>query len=127
MDERDLEAEEPFARLRVDQIGAGVRKLGQSRTQVADLVRNVMHAGAAFGEEAADRSVLTERLEQLHAPVTDPQRGRANPLILHRRAVLHLGAEKALVGPERLVEVDNGHAEMMNPPRLHRREANGTG
>ena len=125
MDERDLEAEEAFARLRVDQVGARIRKLGDRRAQVPDLVRDVVHTGPALGEEAADGRVLREWLEQFDATVTDPQRSRSDALILHRRAVLDLGAEQARVRPKRLVEIDDRNAKMMDPPRFHRREANG--
>ena len=124
MDEGHLQAEEPFARLRVDQVGAGAGKLGQRRAQVADLVRNVVHAGTALGKETANGRVLSERLEQLDAAVTDPQRRCPDALILHRSPVLDLGAEKALIGPERLVEIDDRNTEMMDPPRFHPREAN---
>ena len=124
MDERDLEPEEALARGRVDQVGACVRKLGERRAQVADLVGDVVHARAALREEAADRRVLAERLEQLDPSVADANGCRPDALVVNGGPVLDLGAEELLVRRERSVEVAHGHAEMMDPPRFHECEAN---
>ena len=54
-------------------------------------------------------------------------RGRLDALIGHRRAVLELGAEQPLVRPERLVEVSDRNAEVMDAARVHTRDANDAG
>ena len=64
-----------------------------------------MHSGPSLREEAADRRVLPERLEQLDAALADPDRRRPDSLIVHRRAVLDLRAEQPLVGHEGRIEV----------------------
>jgi hypothetical protein len=123
MDERDLEPEEPCARLGVDQIRARVRQLRQRRAEVADLVRDVVHPRAALRQKAPDGSVLPKRLQQLHTTVANAKRRGAHPLVVDRRPMLDLGAEEPLVRRERVVEVVNGDTKMMNPPRVHPREA----
>lgn len=127
MDERDLEPEQPCARRLVDQVGAGVGKLCQRGTKVGHLVGDVVHPRAALGQEAPNRGVLAERLEQLDPAAADPDRGRPDALVVDRRAVLHLRPEQPLVRRQRLVEIADGDSEMVDPPRLHPREANGTG
>jgi len=127
MDERDLEPEEPFARRGVDQVCARALKLRERRPEVADLVGDVMHSGPPLREEAADRGVLRQRLEELDAALADPERRRAHALVVDRRPVLDLGPEQPLVRVECLFEVADGDAEMMNAARFHPREANGTG
>jgi hypothetical protein len=105
VDERDLEAEQTGARVFVDQVRTRACKLGQRGIEIAHLVGNVVHARPSLREEAADRRVLAERLEQLDATLADADRRRADALILHRRAVLDLCAEQPLVGRESRVEV----------------------
>lgn len=119
MDERDLEAEEPRSRLRIDQICTGSRELGQRRAEVAHLVRDVMHAGTALRQEPADRRVLGERLEQLDPPRSDAKRRCTHALILNRRTVFHLGAEETLVRRERRIEILDRDTQMVDPPRRH--------
>ena len=53
----------------------------------------------------------------------DENRGRLDALIGHHRAVLELRAEQPLVRPERLVEVLDRDAEMMDGARFHTRDA----
>ena len=105
VDERDLEAEQTRAWAFVDQVRARTGKLGQRGIEIAHLVGNVVHTRPSRGEEAADRRVLAEWLEQLDATLADADRRRADALILHRRAVLDLCAEQPLVGRESRVEV----------------------
>jgi hypothetical protein len=123
VDERDLQPEEALTRSLVDQIRSRIRELGKRRPEVADLVGDVVHAGPSLGEKPADRRVLLERFEQLDAPGADPQGGGANALIVDDCLMLDLRAEKPLVRAQRLVEVRDCDAEMMDPSRLHRREA----
>lgn len=126
MDERDLEPEQARARRLVDQVGAGIGELRERRTEVAHLVRHVVHAGPALRQEPADRRVLGERLEQLDAAAADAERRRPDALVPHRRPVLDLRAEEPLVRAQGLVEVDDRNAQVMNAPRLHPGEANGS-
>src|SRR5438552_4909718 len=65
VEERDLKAEHAAARLVVDQLGALLGQLGERRVDVRDLVGDVVHTGAAAGEELADRRALAGRREGL--------------------------------------------------------------
>jgi hypothetical protein len=123
MHERDLEAEQALARRLVDEIGTRVRELRERRTHVAHLVRNMVHPGPALREEAANRRVLAGRLEEFDTAGPDPQRRRADPLAVHGRPVLDLGAEQPRIRGERLVQVVNGNAKVMDSLRLHAGEA----
>ena len=125
MHERDLQAEEAFARSHVDQVGAGLGQLSKSGPDVGDLIGDVVHARPALGEKAADRRVLAERLEQLDAPLPDPHGDGMDSLGLDGRAVLDVRAEEALVRRECLVEILDGDAEMVDAARPHGREATG--
>ena len=90
---------------------------------VLDLVGDVVHPGAAFGQELAHRRFLAERREQLDPPGADQQRGRLDALVVDLGAVLDLGAEEALVGLDRLVEVVDGDAEVVDAADLHGSDA----
>lgn len=124
--EGDLEPEEALARGRVDQVGAGTRELRECRVQIVYLIRHVVHAGAALREKAADRGVLAERLEQLDAAVTDPQGSRTHALVVDGRTMLDVCAEQPRIRLQRLVEVLDGDAKVVDPARGHAGEANGT-
>src|SRR3954451_22585546 len=65
VDEGDLEAEEAAPRLAVDQRGAVRRQPLELGADVVDLEGDVVHAGAALGEELPDRCLRAERGEQL--------------------------------------------------------------
>ena len=120
MDESDLEAEHAASRRLVDQLGTHFREVRESRADVVDLIRDVVHPGAALGEEAADRSVLAQRAQQLQPALADADEGRFDPLLLHPRAVLEPRAEQALVGVERVVEVIDRETDVMHGGgRLH--------
>src|SRR3712207_1507523 len=119
MNERDLEAEQAVPRLGVDQLGAAVGELGERRPDVVDLVRDVVHPGAALGEELADGRLVAERREQLDAALAEAERRRLDSLVGDRLPVLERRPEEALVRRDRLVEVGYGHAEVVDPPRLH--------
>ena len=92
---------------------------GQLPGQVVDLVGNVVHAGAAAGEEPADRRVRAEGGEQLDVARTDPEGCSLDALLVLRRTLLELGAEEPLVGRDRPVEVVDGEPEMVNAFRAH--------
>jgi hypothetical protein len=123
VDECDLEPEETFARPCVDQVGARTGQLGQRLVEIPDLIGHVVHPGPALGEEAANRRVLAERLEQLHPTGADANGRRADALSLDRRAVLDPRPEQLLVGRKGGVEVFDRNSQMMNPPRLHASDA----
>lgn len=133
VDERDLETEEPGARLLVDEIGAGAGELDQRRREIADLVRDVVHPGAPLRQKAADRGVLAQGLEQLHPSRPDAQRCSPHALVRNGRSVLDLRAEKTLVRHECRIEVLDRDTQMVDPPCSHvgdfigRRPASGLG
>ena len=114
MDARHLEAEEACAGSVVDQVGAGIRELGEGCADIGDLVRDMVHSRPALREEPADGRVVGERLEQLDAAVADAQRCCTHALALDGRTMLDPRTEDALVGRERLLEVLHGNAEMMD-------------
>src|SRR5439155_24159102 len=120
MDECNLEPEEPTARYGVDQLGSGRLELGQGRADVVDLVGDVVHPRPALREELADGSLVAERREQLDAAFAHAQRRGLDALVGHGVAVLQLRTEEPLVRGDRLVEVGDSHAEMVNAARLHR-------
>lgn len=119
MDKRDLQAEEPPARARIDQLGPLGRELVESGADVVDLECDVMHPGAPLREELADRRVLAECSQQLDPVRTDAQRRGLDALLLERLAVLELGPEEPVVRRERRIEIVDGDAQVMNAMRLH--------
>src|SRR6266576_3599751 len=114
MDERDLEAEQAFTRRVVDQVGSGALEFREGCPHVGDLVRDVMHPRAALRQEPPDRSVLAGWLEQLYPPLADAHRGRTHALLVDRGLVLDLGAKQPRIRGERLVEVIDGNAEVVD-------------
>ena len=123
MDERDLEPEEPAPRLLVDQLRASGREIAQGGADIVDLERHVVHSGTALVEELADGRVLAERREQLHTVRADPERRSLDTLLGNGLAALERRAEQPLVGRNRLVEILDGDAEMMDSARLHAADA----
>ncbi len=123
VDERDLEPEETSPGVFVDQICARAGELGQRRVEVVDLVGDVVHPRPSLREEAADRRVLSERLEQLDPALADADRRGVDTLRFNRRAMLDARAEQPLVGGESRVEVFDRNPEMVDPPRLHASDA----
>jgi len=121
VDERDLEPEEPAARPFVDQLGALGNQLVQRLADIVDLVRDVVHARASLGEEPPDRRLVAERREQLDAAGTDPKGRSLDTLLGNGLAVLELGAEEPLVRLDRLVQIGDRDAEMVDSARLHGR------
>ena len=105
MDERHFEPEKTRPRAFVDQFGTGSRELGQRRVEVVHLVGDMVHPGSSLREEAADRRVLAEWLEQLDSTLADADRRGSDALIFHGRALLDQRAEQPLVGREGRVEV----------------------
>lgn len=123
MHERDLEPEHPLSRRRVDQLRTRLGELPERRLDVVDLVGDVVHAGPPLRQETADRRVLPERGEQLDPALAEPQRRRLDALVVDPLAVLDPATEQMLVRADGVVEVGDGHAHVMDPPCLHRRDA----
>ena len=107
----------------VDQLGARRLELAQRSLEIRACERDVMHAGAATREKAADRRVGAGRSEQLDAALADEERHRLDPLGLERAAMLDDRPEQPLVRRDRLVEILDGDAEMMDPADAHSRDA----
>src|SRR5438132_228622 len=82
-----------------------------------DLVGDVVHPRPALGQEAADRRVVARGRKQLDAAGADAQTCRLDALVGDNLAVLELGAEEPLVRRERLVEVFDRDAEVVDPAR----------
>src|SRR3954464_15929712 len=119
MDEGDLETEHSLPWLRVDQLRAAGREIGERGTDVRNLVRDVVHSGPAVREELADRRLGAERREQLHAAAPPGDGRRLDALLGDGRAVLDLRAEEPFVGRHRLVEILDRDAEMVDSACVH--------
>ena len=119
MDECDLEPEEALPRLLVDQLGAFGREPPELHEDIVDLVGDMVHPRPAVCEEPADRSLLAERGEQLDPARADEHCCGFDALLLDAGPVLELGAEETPVRVERVVEVVDGDAEMMDAAGAH--------
>src|SRR5439155_16158962 len=84
MDEGDLQAEEPKARLGVDQLGSLLGQPLERAAKVVDLVGHVVHPGASLGEEPADGRIRPGRGQQLEAALSDADGRSLDALIGHR-------------------------------------------
>ena len=78
-----------------------------------------MHRLASPCQEAPDRGVLARRREELDTAVAHEERCRFDPLRLQRVTKLDARAEEPLVGRNRLVEISNGHADVVDAPGSH--------
>ena len=123
MDERDLETEEPAPRHAVDQVRTCGLELVEGGEQVLRLERDVVHPRAAPCEEAPDRRIVVSRRHELDPTRAQKERRRLHSLLLERLAVLELGAEEALVGGDRLVEVGHRETEVVNAANPHAGDA----
>ncbi len=121
--ERNLKPEQPLTRLAVDQLGAFPRELGHGGRQITDLVRDVVHPGAAPREESPDGGLLAERREELDAISPDTEGSRLDPELHHRLAVLEPGGEEPSVRRERLVEIADRDPNVVDAERLHEGDA----
>jgi len=127
VDERDLQPEEAPPRRLVDQPRTGLRELGEHAGDVVGLVRDVMEAGPALGEEAADRRVLVRRREELEPAGAHEKRRRLDALLGKRAPVLDSRPEQSLIGGDRLVEVADRVADVVYARDRHRRDASQSG
>jgi hypothetical protein len=123
MDERDLEPEEPASRERVDELRTRRLELLERGREILGPESDVMHPRPAPREEAPDRCVLAGGAHELEAAVADEHGCRLDALLHEWLAMLDLCAEEALVRRDRLVEVVDGNAEVMDAARPHSRDA----
>ena len=119
MDECDLEPKEALPRLLVDQLGALGREPPELREDILDLVGDMVHPRTAVCEEPSNGSLLPERGKQFDPARADEHGRGLDALVLDPRAVLELGAEEPLVRIERVVQVVDGNAEMMDAAGSH--------
>jgi len=125
MNERDLQAEETLVRLDVDQLRTRAPQILERRTDVGDLECDVVHARTALREEAADGRVVAARRDELEPARTDEHGRRLDTLVRHLRAVLDGAAEEPRIRVDRVVEIADGDAEMMDAARVHAADASG--
>ena len=121
MHESDLHAEETATRDVVDHVHALSSEVSEPLRQVGDRVGDVVHPGAAFGEELAHGRVFAKGREQLDAALTQPDRHGLDALRVKPVATLDLCAEEPLIRIDRVVEVFDGDAQMVDPLRPHAR------
>lgn len=119
MHERDLQAEHPPPRLGVDQLGAVPGEVLEDDAHVLDLVGHVVHARTAGCDELPDRGVVSERREQLDAAPADAHGCRLDALVIDTHPMLELAAEVPLVRRDRLVEIGDREADVMDPAGIH--------
>ena len=100
----------------VDKAQAGVAHRLEGRVDVIRPVRHVVKAGSAPFEELPDRRVRAERPQQLDMALADPEEHCLDALLRDRLAVLERHAEPLLVEPNGVVEVLDGHADVIDPP-----------
>ncbi len=117
MNERDPESVQAAPRLLVDQPVAGSGESGELGPHVIDLERHVMQPRATALHEPTDGRVGRSCLEQLDAIGADAQRCRLDALLVQKLAMLEDRAEQPLVAPDRLVEVVNGDADVVDSSR----------
>ena len=122
--ERDLEPEEPVPRPFVDQLGAPGRRARRApRRHPRPRTRR-----GAFRARACSRNLPTGVSSPSEASsstrsAADPQRGRLDSLLRNGLAALERSAEEPLVGRDRLVEILDRDAKMVDSARLHAADA----
>ena len=119
MHERHLEAEHAHPRLGVDQLRAATGEVAERSADVIHLVGDVVHPGASLREELPHRRVVSERREELDAALADAHRRRLDALVLDANAMLDATAEETLVRANRLIEVVDRDADVMDAACLH--------
>src|SRR5262245_22541885 len=96
--ERDFEAEQSAARPLVDQLDACPFEAPELRGDILDLVGDVVHPGAAVGEEPTDRRVASRGRQKLDPTSSEEHGRRLDALVADLVAVLERRAEQAPVG-----------------------------
>jgi hypothetical protein len=123
MDERDLESEQPASRHRVDELRTGSLELLERIREILRPESDVVHPRPTPREEAADGRIVAGRAHELEATLADQHRCGLHALLDERLAMLDSCGEEALVRGNRLVEVDDGDAKVMDATRPHPRDA----
>jgi hypothetical protein len=119
VNERDLEPEEAFPRLGVDQLGAGALELGERQAQVVHLEGDVVHPRPALREElptgvsAPSDASSSTRLSPTRSEAASTPCSRTGVAVLDSRA------EESLVRVDRLVQIVDRDSQVMDAPRLH--------
>jgi hypothetical protein len=120
MDKSNLETEKTVARRSVDQLGARAGQVTQRSADIVHAICDMVHSGAALGEELAYRRVRPSRCKQLDSALADEHGRRLDTLIQQLVAMFQPTAEEPLVRVDRLVEIDDGKSEVVDTARFHR-------
>ena len=123
MDERDLEPEQSSSRHGVDELRTPCLELLESAAEILRPEGDVVHPGSASGEKPPHGSVVAGRAHELDPTLSDEHRRGLDALLDERFAVLDQGPEEALVRRNRLVQIDDGDAEVVNAACPHSRDA----
>ena len=114
MDERELEPEETAAGNRIDELGTRGGELVERRPEVVRLQRDMVHSRATTGEKATDGSVVFGRRHELEPALPHEERRGLDALLDELLPALETRAEERRVRGDRLVEVGDGDAEMVD-------------
>lgn len=123
MDEGNLETVEPASRNLVDQSCTCAGELAQNGLDIVGLESDVVHPRPAPRDEAADRSVLSCRLEELDPAVSDEQRRSLYSLDGERVSVLDPRTEQPLVRGDRFIEVPDRYTDVVDAAQIHAGDA----
>jgi hypothetical protein len=119
MDEGDFVPAQAGPWLRVDHFGAQLDELADGRPDVVHLEGDVMHPRAPLGQESPDRGVGGKRRDELDPALAKTQIDRIDPLRLHAAPDLDLGAKEARIGLDGIIEVLDGHRDVVEPANVH--------
>src|SRR2546423_1722134 len=119
MDEGDEVPAQAAPGALVDELGARGAKLVKGGVEVADGVADVMKARATPLEEARDRALRIDRLDQLQPVGADVERDRLDALVLH--ALADPDPHAVALGELRQGRVDVLHrvGDVMDPLEHH--------
>ncbi len=76
-----------------------------------------MKAGTVAIEEAAHRGLGRKRAQQLDVALADPEQHGLDALLLHGLAVLHRHSQLLGIEGHGLIEVFDGHSNVINAPK----------
>ncbi len=113
MDEGHAAAPDSGARGLVDQLQADRLRLVEGLVDVLDRVGHVVDARALLGEELADRSIRSERGQQLDVALADVEQYGFDSLGLDGFAVYEFHLETALVKFDGGVEILDRDADVV--------------
>lgn len=113
MEERDTMAMGAGSRAAVDQLEARGLERGEGGVDVGNAIRDVVETRSAPGDEAADRRVRTERLEELQPAVSGPDETELDTLALDPLAAGTPGARGGFEGWEGVIERMHGDSDVV--------------